>query len=146
MLFYIHSAVGNEPSIICEEVNLCETVSLPCGNGGTCVPKLKTFECLCPPGLGGKGCKLSTSSCDDQNPCQHGGTCSVLSENGGVTCGCPVGYTGQFCEEDINECENGDNPCRNGGNCQNFVSIRNRKENILNIWFANRMVENKLAN
>ena len=115
--------MGAEPSIVCEEVNLCESVSLPCGNGGTCVPKLKSYECICPPGLGGKGCKLSTTSCDDQNPCQHGGTCAVISDNTGVTCNCPVGYTGQFCEEDINECEVGSNPCRNGGACQNFVSI-----------------------
>jgi len=37
--------------------------------------------------------------------CQNGGTCS-----GPETCSCPSGFTGQFCENDINECAE-EKPC-----------------------------------
>lgn len=30
-------------------------------------------------------------------------------------CQCSIGYQGEFCETDINECES--NPCQNGGQC-----------------------------
>ena len=79
---------------------------------------------MCPPGLGGKGCKIVTSSCDQGNPCQHGGTCTDIPETSGVTCECPTGYDGEFCEEDINECiDLAHNPCQAGGTCQNLVSL-----------------------
>jgi len=32
-------------------------------------------------------------------------------------CKCPSGYSGDLCEEDINECEL--SPCLNGGSCEN---------------------------
>ena len=45
------------------------------------------------------------------NPCNHDGTCtSVL---GLARCLCTPGWTGQFCEEDINECLNTLNPICN---------------------------------
>ncbi|XP_053955341.1 uncharacterized protein LOC128861319 [Anastrepha ludens] len=38
-------------------------------------------------------------------PCQNSGTCSAPD-----VCSCPVGFTGQFCEHDINECKE-EKPC-----------------------------------
>ena len=34
--------------------------------------------------------------CDQNNPCQHGGTCSGTMLN--YQCSCPQGYTGTNCE------------------------------------------------
>ena len=117
-------ATGSEPNMRCEEVNLCENIPSPCENGGTCIKKFNSFECRCPPGLGGNRCTISVNNCGQSNPCQHGGVCRDLPETGGVTCECPSGYTGQFCQEDVDECiANGINPCQNGGECQNFVSL-----------------------
>ncbi|XP_061166600.1 uncharacterized protein LOC133175501 [Saccostrea echinata] len=36
-------------------------------------------------------------------PCAHGAKCTALP-NGNYTCDCPLGYRGQDCEEDVNEC------------------------------------------
>ena len=108
----------------CEEVNVCENVPSPCRNGGTCKKNFNSYECICPPGFGGKQCTLSVNNCGRSNPCQHGGICQNVPETGGVRCDCPSGYTGQFCQADVNECTvNGINPCENGAECQNYVSI-----------------------
>lgn len=70
------------------------------------------------------------------NPCQNGAMCNkniFISQNVAVleslaviyvspqkevfNCTCPVGFTGVFCEDDIDECEV--NPCENRGTCVN---------------------------
>lgn len=35
------------------------------------------------------------------------------------TCACPSGYTGLFCETDIDECDN--NKCQRGSTCKDIV-------------------------
>lgn len=40
-------------------------------------------------------------TCDENAKCQNGGTCEP---HRGI-CLCPKGYTGKFCENDIDECE-----------------------------------------
>uniref|UniRef100_A0AAY5ETP0 Versican core protein n=1 Tax=Electrophorus electricus TaxID=8005 RepID=A0AAY5ETP0_ELEEL len=51
-------------------------------------------------------------SCPD-NICLNGGSCVKM----GIAqiCHCPPGYTGQYCEIDVDECQS--NPCHNGGTC-----------------------------
>ncbi|XP_028967225.1 uncharacterized protein LOC108863645 [Galendromus occidentalis] len=45
--------------------------------------------------------------------CKNGGLC--LAQNHQATCYCPAGFTGQYCENDMEECAS--NPCYNGGSC-----------------------------
>lgn len=49
--------------------------------------------------------------------CQHSGVCI----NAGNThhCQCPLGYTGSYCEEQLDECAS--NPCQHGATCSDFI-------------------------
>lgn len=59
-----------------------------------------------------------TDPCDP-NPCQNGAPCTTFF--GQARCNCMnTGYTGDFCEEDINECQS--NPCLNNGQCEDLVN------------------------
>lgn len=46
--------------------------------------------------------------------CFNGGTC--VDGINSFTCLCPPGFTGSYCEHDINECDS--RPCLHGGTCQ----------------------------
>ncbi|KAI8513913.1 hypothetical protein Bbelb_082370 [Branchiostoma belcheri] len=49
----------------------------------------------------------------DKHPCHHG---QCVNQDGGYTCACSHGWTGQNCQKDINECYR--NPCQHG-RCEN---------------------------
>ncbi|XP_076318247.1 uncharacterized protein LOC143229580 isoform X1 [Tachypleus tridentatus] len=49
----------------------------------------------------------------NNNACQNGGLCLV--KNHQPTCYCPAGFTGQFCDVNMDECAS--RPCYNGGTC-----------------------------
>ncbi|KAG0433549.1 hypothetical protein HPB47_019805, partial [Ixodes persulcatus] len=72
-----------------------------------CAPNQKTAR----PGA------LSPEACSPVhcNPsiCKNGGLC--VAQNHEALCYCPAGFTGQFCETDMNECDS--MPCYNGGTC-----------------------------
>lgn len=55
---------------------------------------------------------LISVQCSAQT-CQNGGVCLVQRHL--PKCYCPAGFTGQFCEIDIDECAS--RPCYNGGTC-----------------------------
>ena len=48
----------------------------------------------------------------------NGGTC--VDGLGSFTCNCLAGFTGNRCEEDMNECAS--LPCQNGAECRDFVN------------------------
>lgn len=54
-----------------------------------------------------KGCNATN------NPCQNGGICTFVNHD--VTCQCPDGYNGQFCQSEVSPCAS--QPCHNGGQC-----------------------------
>lgn len=52
--------------------------------------------------------------CFSNSSCFNGGTC--MDGINSFTCLCPAGFTGNYCQHDINECDS--RPCMNGGTCQ----------------------------
>merc|ERR1719205_405156 len=53
--------------------------------------------------------------------CLNGARCNGDAVTGKATCSCPAGFTGQFCENDVDECRatSGAPVCMNGGQCVN---------------------------
>ncbi|KAG6462763.1 hypothetical protein O3G_MSEX013446 [Manduca sexta] len=61
-------------------------------------------------------CELDINECDlKTNICNHGVCINLI---GSYQCYCRPGYTGDSCEQDIDECLS--SPCKNGGTCQNL--------------------------
>ena len=82
-------ATGVEPRMRCEDVNECQITSKPCENGGTCVNKPGSFECVCPLGFSGKRCQEDVNECvvSGTNPCKNGGECQNLVSIHGLSFG-----------------------------------------------------------
>lgn len=89
----------------------------PCKNNGTCLVTSSTSGyCLCPTNYAGTYCEIyspttsvttsttTTTSAPSVNKCpstaticQNGGTCFIVNGTS-ITCQCPVGFTGTYCE------------------------------------------------
>ncbi|XP_054622780.1 protein crumbs homolog 1-like [Dunckerocampus dactyliophorus] len=119
----------------CEvEVDLCENNN--CSNGSTCLKGFQNYSCLCPQNLTGQYCNvkipeipwyieinslplLPVTKCNGRRwnfSCFNGGNCSEADNR----CLCLPGFTGQWCEKDVDECAS--TPCMNGGFCINYIN------------------------
>ena len=110
------------------EINEC--LSNPCHNGAECLNLVNAYKCKCKTGFFGHSCEskfifkiylllfsntlITERAACFNNPCKSGGTCNIDSD-GAEVCLCKDGFTGTFCEIDINECSS--SPCQNGGTC-----------------------------
>nr|KAG5706023.1 hypothetical protein BaRGS_028132 [Batillaria attramentaria] len=102
-----------------EDVNECKRE--PCAAPARCVNTQGGFTCLCPRGWKGNACDEDVNECLGQVedvpceeeldsicgnilvlPCQNSGTCH--NTPGGFTCTCTAGWTGQVCDQDVDEC------------------------------------------
>lgn len=66
-----------------------------------------------------------TENLCSSNPCTENGMCLNGFTDKKYVCVCQTGYTGEHCEKDINECENGRNDCHVNANCTNTVGSFN---------------------
>ncbi|VVC29041.1 Hypothetical protein CINCED_3A018849 [Cinara cedri] len=104
--------------VTCERVKLVTCEKKPCKNGGMCIntPDASTgnnYTCSCVNGFLDTNCDKGFC---DVNHCQNNGSCnSTISP----FCNCPVGFKGNICEENIDDClDNGyQSKCKNGGQC-----------------------------
>ncbi|CAL8253571.1 unnamed protein product [Boreogadus saida] len=97
----------------------CDQLLKPCllapcedcgGTAGT-----RDYTCACPLGGGGENCSTlqETARCSNET-CQNGGAC-LEGDVDSPPCLCPPGYSGDFCQEKVDECVSV--PCRNGAIC-----------------------------
>ncbi|XP_063984158.1 protein crumbs isoform X2 [Diachasmimorpha longicaudata] len=104
----------------CQDFRLITCENHPCKNGSSCsdIVNKKTgdnFTCTCMPGYEG-------TLCEDPycvvKKCQNGGRCDFLYQ--APQCTCPLGFTGHYCETNIDDCatdSEGNVPCQNYGMC-----------------------------
>lgn len=75
--------------------NCTECVPYPGCLHGTCS---EPWTCNCSPGWGGVKCDEQLNTCETLQPCANGGTCVSIEKNdGGYTCHCDLGFSGENC-------------------------------------------------
>ena len=105
--------------ILATSVNVSVNVTKPvyectgneCFNGGTCIlagAVNEIFSCICDEGFQGEACEIDPCQI---NPCTNG-NCSIFNN---YICECYLGYTGQDCSINIDDCS--------GINCGNGTCI-----------------------
>ncbi|XP_064194597.1 protein crumbs homolog 1-like isoform X1 [Anguilla rostrata] len=119
-----------------EEADPCQ--SHLCARGATCLRGYSSYSCLCPPEKTGELCDvkfeqipwykenyprpiLPVSVCGGERwnyTCRNGGNCTRAGSQ--WACDCMPGFTGRWCETDIDECSSG--PCLNRGYCINMIN------------------------
>ncbi|XP_070577171.1 protein jagged-1-like isoform X1 [Ptychodera flava] len=121
------------------DVNFCDPN--PCQNGASCFKIENDYYCACTDSYQGKNCSHPKPSCQSSSCETPGNPCTVsvasnssaggvklipssvcgdhgmcLNHGGGVhSCVCNSGYTGRYCHENINDCEN--HLCQNQATC-----------------------------
>lgn len=91
----------------------------PCLNGGGCNNMTTPPQCQCPAGFRGSLCEENIDDCVTQ-PCMHKGVC--IDGIASFTCNCTgTGFYGQYCENDINECEDTVAVCDDKAKCINTI-------------------------
>lgn len=69
---------------------------------------------MCPPNFEGDFCETDVEECVvDASVCKNGANC--INTNGSFYCKCDYGWTGDDCNENIDDCEN--DACFNGATC-----------------------------
>ena len=101
--------------------NQCQKVTCaldPCLNGGTCTEIGEPgYMCDCGIEFTGQDCGIAIGPCALLTPNCNNGNC--VDGIGNFSCLCFPGYTGYFCDIDIDECETAG--CQNG-ECEDFIN------------------------
>ncbi|KAK9712540.1 Laminin G domain [Popillia japonica] len=94
--------------------------SNPCPQNANCIPKPgeANYTCICKNGFQEPDCTdIDECEIPNQHPCNDGICKNTI---GGFQCYCKPGFTGEFCNLDIDECLS--LPCKNSGTCINKIN------------------------
>nr|CAD7426221.1 unnamed protein product [Timema monikensis] len=81
------------------------------------LPQHDTSACVSA-GFRGKNCEENIDDCPG-NLCLNGATC--VDDVNRYSCVCPPTYTGELCEQDVDECAHRPSVCQNGATCTNSI-------------------------
>nr|CAD7444632.1 unnamed protein product [Timema bartmani] len=81
------------------------------------LPQHDTSVCVSA-GFRGKNCEENIDDCPG-NLCLNGATC--VDDVNRYSCVCPPTYTGELCEQDVDECAHRPSVCQNGATCTNSI-------------------------
>ncbi|XP_064457665.1 protein crumbs-like [Ornithodoros turicata] len=96
------------------EVNIDDCEGVACPRNSECVDSVNQHRCICSPGyIGSPPQCLRATNCA-LNPCKNGAKCEQ-NLNEGYTCVCMQGFSGDHCENNVDECAS--SPCLNGATC-----------------------------
>ncbi|XP_028974021.2 slit homolog 2 protein isoform X6 [Esox lucius] len=109
------------------EINIDDCEDNDCENNSTCVDGINNYTCMCSPEYTaatneverGELCEEKLDFCSPElNLCQHDSKCILTPP--GYKCECTLGYTGDQCEMDYDDCV--ENKCQNGAECIDAVN------------------------
>ncbi|CAL1528983.1 unnamed protein product [Lymnaea stagnalis] len=100
---------------LCENDIINDCKEDTCTKKDFCMDKINATTCVCPVGEGySESCQKIVDPCETHN-CTHG-ECKPFG-NVRAICLCHPGYSGEFCEENIDECKLNPSGCLYSGTC-----------------------------
>ncbi|KAL6472199.1 hypothetical protein MHYP_G00183870 [Metynnis hypsauchen] len=105
------ACVNGWSGVDCSE-NVDDCLPAACASGSTCVDRVASFFCLCPPGRTGLLCHMDDACIG--NPCGEGQECITNPVNGRVICYAPADSGKEIW---INRGNCSDNLCQKGSQC-----------------------------
>ncbi|XP_068734798.1 uncharacterized protein [Montipora capricornis] len=121
---FMNLTVGkNRCELRCLMENKCVSVNIGSGKSPSSVicELSDSDHCLHPEDLKprqGWTCRGAKNPCC-YNPCLNNGKCLLGYTEKNYACECPPGFTGEKCENDINECNTGSHDCNENATCTN---------------------------
>ncbi|KAK0393458.1 hypothetical protein QR680_000221 [Steinernema hermaphroditum] len=109
-----------------DDIDECADNTHKCANNGTCVNSRGSYGCECVRHEKYKYNLYFGTLCQNfVDPCRNwpfkpcGKNAECVPNASGFTCHCNLGYQGEDCSVDIDECEKGTHNCQNGATCVN---------------------------